>query len=103
LIAAAWATADTPYASFTIDLNVNDTNTHLVTLYCVDWPGTGDLHQVMEIIDPNTSTALDTRNLRLPINGVYFVWRLKDHAVIRITQPDATPSQRALVSAIFFD
>jgi hypothetical protein len=57
----------------------------------------------MEIIDPNTSIALDTRNLRLPTNGVHFVWRLKGHKIIRLTQPDATAGHRALVSAMFFD
>ena len=104
-IAAAWTTTDSQNSTFTIDLVFTDTTKHQVALYCVDWLGEGTL-QRMEVFDgetdPSLSNPLDTRELLLPPNGVYFVWKLSGHKVIRVTKVSATAGQKAMVSGIFF-
>ncbi len=90
---------------FAIDINLTDTNVHQVALYCVDWLGTGSILQKIDIFDysdTSFSHPLDTRSFQLPANGVYLVWKLKGHKIIRITKPDATTGSKASVSAIFF-
>ena len=59
----------------------------------------------MEVFEPSDtpfSNPLDTRELRMPPNGVYFVWKQKADKVIRITKLSATAGQMATVSGIFF-
>ena len=84
---------------------MTDTNTHQVALYCVDWLGTGTVLEKVEVFessDTSFASPLDVRSFQLPSNGVYLVWRLKGHKVIRITKPDALNGNKALLSAIFF-
>ena len=85
------------------DSRVQD-NFHHIALYCVDWSGTGtvlDKIEIFESSDSSYSNPLDTRNLQLPSNGIYLVWKLKGHKVIKITKPDASTDNKALVSALF--
>jgi hypothetical protein len=104
-IASAWTTTNIQGSSFTVDLNFTDSDEHQVALYCVDWLGTGTVLQKIEVFDyGDTSFAhpLDVRSFQLSGNGVYLVWKLKGHKIIRVTKPDATIINKALVSAIFF-
>lgn len=79
-------------------------NNHKMALYCVDRLGTGIILQRIEVFDyPDTCNPLDVREVQLPANGVYLVWNLTGHKTIRITKPDASLPNRAMVSAIFFD
>ena len=103
-IAAAWTTTDTQNSSFTIDLNLTDTNKHSIALYCVDWLGTGTVLQKIEVFDSTDTSfshALDTRSFQLPGNGVYLVWNLKGHKIFRIVKPDSTTGNKAMVSGLF--
>ena len=101
-IASAWATTNLQCSSFTIDVNLTDTNTHQVTLYCVDWLGTGTVLEKVEVFDyADTSHPLDTRSFQLPPNGVYLTWKLKGHYVFRITKPDFATGNKAMVSGLF--
>jgi hypothetical protein len=103
-IASAWTTTNIQNSSFTIDLNFTDTNTHQVALYCADWLGTGTILEKIEVSDySDTAHPLDTRSFQLPSNGVYLIWNLSGHRVIRIIKPDATTVNKAVVSGIFFD
>jgi hypothetical protein len=104
-IASAWTTADSQNSAFTIDLNFADVNTHRIALYCVDWLGSGTIAEKIEVFDStDTSYAspLDTRHFTLPHNGVFLMWQLAGHRVIRVTHSNATPGDKAMVSAIFF-
>ena len=104
-IASAWTTANSQGSTFTIDLNLTDTNSHPVALYCVDWLGTGTVLQKVEVFDSGDTSflhPLDTRSFQLPTNGVYLVWNLKGHNIFRITKPDAATGNKAMVSGLFF-
>jgi len=102
-ISSAWTTTTNQGASFTIDLNLSTNTTHQVALYCMDWLGTGTLLEKIEVFDyADLSHALDVRNLQLPPNGVYLIWNLAGHKILRVTKQDANASNKALVSAIFF-
>ena len=103
-VAAAWTTGTNQNSSFTIDLNFTGTNTHQVSLYCADWLGSGTVLEKFEVFDyPDTSNPLDIRYFTLPPNGVYLVWKLSGHKTIRITKPNGTTGNKAMVSALFFD
>ena len=105
-VAAAWCTSDTQGSAFTIDLNLTDTNTHQIALYCVNLAGNDSVHQKVELFastDTAFSFPLDTRDFTLPSNGVYLIWKLKGHKFIRICKPDAAGGSKAMISAIFFD
>ena len=103
-IASAWITTNIQGSSFTIDVILTDSNTHQVSLYCVDWLGTGAVLEKVEVFD-STDTAfahpLDVRSFQLPANGVYLTWKLKGHYVFRITKPDAITGNKAMVSGLF--
>ena len=105
-IASAWTTAESENSSFTIDVSFNDASLHQVALYCVDWLGTGTVLERIEIFDYSDNTfshPLDTRNFTLPSNGVYLIWRISGHKILRVTKPEATTGNKALVSALFLD
>lgn len=72
----------------------------------MDWFGTGTIVEKIEIFELNDtaySHPLDTRQFTLPPNGVYLVWKLTGHKIIRVTKPEATAGNRAMVSGIFFE
>ena len=101
-IASAWTTTNSQGSTFTIDVNLTDANTHQVALYCVDWLGTGNVLEKIEVFDSSdTFHSLDTRSFQLPTNGVYLVWNLKGHHFFRITKPDSTTGNKAMVSGLF--
>ena len=104
-IASAWTTTNLQGSFFTIDLNLMDTNTHQVAIYCVDWPGTGTVLQKAEVFESSDTSLLyplDVRSFQLPANGVYLVWNLSGHKIIRIAKSDTNTGTKALVSALFF-
>ena len=105
-IASAWTTEDSENSSFTIELNFTNGAPHQVALYCVDWLGSGSIIEKIEVFDYADSTfshPLDTWNFTVPSNGVYLIWKLSGHKVLRVTKLDATTGDKAMVSALFFD
>jgi hypothetical protein len=105
-IAAAWTTSEAQNSAFTIDVNLTDGSRHQIALYCVDWFGTGTIAEKIEVFESTDTSfrgALDTRQFILPPNGVYLVWKLDGHKIIRVAKPDATAGNKAMVSGIFFE
>ncbi|HYW41363.1 MAG TPA: hypothetical protein VE959_00820 [Bryobacteraceae bacterium] len=90
-IAACWYTG----GFFTVDLNFNDTNTHALALYLLDWDG-GRSERV-DILD-TSNNVLDTRTVTAFTAGEYLVWNVSGHVVVRITNTGSN----AVVSGIFF-
>jgi hypothetical protein len=92
-VAATW------YAtSFTVDLNITDSNTHQLALYSVDWDSTAR-RQTVDILDGN-GNVLNTQNLTSSFNGgVYLVWNVSGHVKIRVTQ---TAGNNAVLNGLFF-
>jgi len=51
---------------------------------------------------PAASHPLDTRDFDIPTNGVYFVWNLSGHKIIRIAKKDSASGNKAMISGLFF-
>src|ERR1017187_8927080 len=94
-IAACWYSS----GSFTIDLAFNDSNTHQVAVYLVDWDHYNGRTEKVDVIDAN-NTLLDTRSVASSVPGEYLVWNLSGHVILRVT--NTNPSSNAVVSGLFF-
>ena len=95
-IAAGWYS----FGSFSIDLRFNDTNTHQVALYLLDWDSyNGPRSERVDILDAN-NTVLDTRSASSFVNGQYLVWNLSGHVIVRITNTNA--ASNGVLSGILF-
>jgi streptogramin lyase len=95
-IAACWY----GWGSFTIDLAFQDSNSHQVALYLLDWDiyGGGRSERV-DILDAK-GNMLDTRSASSFVDGQYLVWNLSGHVLVRIT--NTNPAGNAVVSGLFF-
>ena len=88
-----------PSNSFSINVNINDSGTHRIALYMLDWDTTSRV-QTVTIQDLNTNTTLDVRTFSGFHDGVYALWDIRGSVVITVTPTDyAIPS----VSAVFFN
>ena len=94
-IASAWYASD----PFTVDLELHDSNPHRVSLYFVDFDGAGRT-QLIEVLDPNTGTVLDSTELSEFGDGVWLQYVFISNTAIRITPIEG---QNAVLSGIFFD
>ena len=74
-----------------------------MAIYCTDWLNTGTILEKIEVFDYGFYTnPLDTRLFKVPANGVYFVWMLTGHKIIRVTKMDGAAGNKALVSGVLF-
>ena len=88
--------------SFTMDVNLNDGNTHQVALYALDWDNyEGGRAEQIQVKDASTSNVLDTRNATGFQNGQYVVWNINGHVKIVVTTTN--PNANAVISGIFFE
>jgi subtilisin family serine protease len=95
-IAACWYSS----SSFSTDLAFNDSATHQVAVYLLDWDGYGGgRSERVDILDAS-GTVLDTRSVSSFGNGQYLVWNLSGHVVVRVTNTNS--ASNALMSAILF-
>lgn len=94
-IAATWYST----TSFSVDMNFTDGKAHRVAVYCLDWDGVNTRSQKLEILDAVSKVVLDTRNATTFSNGVYFVWNLTGHIILRATQ---AAGANAVISGIFW-
>ena len=86
-------------ASFTIDVDLTDGKTHVVSLYMVDWNANGRSQRI-ELIDSATGRTLDSRDVSNFVGGTYLSWNVAGKVQFRITR---TGGPNAVVSGIFFD
>ncbi len=95
-MAACWYT----FGSESIDLHFNDSSTHQVALYLLDWDGyAGGRSERVDILDAN-NTVLDSRTVSGFGNGQYLVWNMSGHVTVRITNLNG--SSNAVLSGILF-
>ena len=94
-IAACWYSG----TSFTIDINFTGIDTHQVAFYFLDWDGNNQRTERIDILDPNNN-VLDSRSISAFGNGVYLVWNLSGHVIVKFTN---TGPANAVVSGLFFD
>ena len=93
-IAATWYNNST----FNFDVNFTDGNTHRFALYALDWDSTTRT-EIIQIVDANSNTVLDSRNISSFNAGIYLVWNISGHVKINVTQ---TGGANAVISGVFF-
>jgi hypothetical protein len=86
--------------SFTVDLNFSDTDTHLVSLYFLDWDAMGR-NQRVEVLDPVTSQSIFQVDVGNFATGVYYSLNISGSVRLRISS--LTPGTSAVLSGIFLD
>jgi hypothetical protein len=94
-VASVWYAAD----SFNIDFAFNDTIPHRVSVYVMDWDGTGR-SQKFEVIDAISGAVLNTTQVSDFAQGKYLTWDLTGKVRLRVSR---TAGNNAVVEGIFFD
>ncbi len=95
-IAACWYSS----GSFTTDLSFNDSATHQVAIYLLDWDSwAGGRSERVDILD-TSGNLLDTRSVSGFANGQYLVWNLSGRVTVRVTNLNS--ASNAVMSAILF-
>jgi hypothetical protein len=92
-IAATWYSD-----SFSVDVNLTDSNVHQLALYLIDWDS-GGRSETVEVHDAVTNALLDTRTVSGFQNGQYVVWNISGHVTVRVI---LTGGVNAVVSGLFF-
>jgi hypothetical protein len=99
-IAASWYSQHfSSPPSFTFNVDFTDGNTHQVALYALDWDSSGRA-ETIQIVDANTNTVLDTRNISNFANGLYLVWNISGDVNINVI---STSGPNCVISGVFFD
>ena len=98
-IAACWYSAGLVGGSFSVDVNLTDGAAHRVALYLLDWDNNGRAIRV-DVLDATTQQVLSTQNVQSFSGGVYLVWNLQGHVILRLTSTGGT---NAVLSGLFFD
>src|SRR5207302_380693 len=75
-----------------------DGQTHQIALYCLDYE-TNQRSQTITIIDPATQAVLSTQPMSGMYGGVYAVWNISGHVVIKVTY---TGGLTSVVGGVFF-
>src|SRR4029077_17450253 len=84
--------------SFTIDINLTDSQTHLLALYGLDWDRL-QRSETVAVLDATSRAVLDSRSLANFTNGQYLIWNLSGHVQIVIT---LTAGVTTSLSGLFF-
>jgi len=84
--------------NFTFDVNLTDGQPHQVTLYSLDIE-TNDRSQIVSILDASSGVVLSTQAFSHFSAGLYGVWNIQGHVLIRVT---CTGGLNAVVSGVFF-
>jgi hypothetical protein len=94
-IAACWYAT----ASFTVDVNLTDGQTHDLELYFDDWDNSSRSEQV-QISSATTGAVLDTETVSSFTSGVYLDWKVSGNIVIKFTRVAGT---NAVLNGLFLD
>lgn len=97
-IAGVWYSYYPTTNAFYVDVNINDSMPHQVALYAVDWYNQGRALQV-DVLNPQTSQVLDTRQLGTYGSGHYLVWDVTGSIRFRVS---TLAGANAMISGIFF-
>jgi hypothetical protein len=99
-IASTWYT-ESPATSYTIDVNLTDGSTHLISLYALDFDSLARSERI-DVVDNASQIVLDSRSLSSFTQGHYLAWNVKGHVVFRITNLNTNHIANAVISGIFF-
>jgi hypothetical protein len=67
-----------------LDVNLTDSQLHQIALYFWDWNNAGR-RQMVEVLDAQSQNLLDRRVLNNFTNGQWWVWQVKGHVKIRVS------------------
>jgi hypothetical protein len=81
-----------------MDVNLMDGNTHRVAMYFLDWDA-GARAERIDVLDAATNAVLDTRTISGFQGGLWVVWNLKGHVILKVT---VTGGSNAVVNGLFF-
>jgi uncharacterized repeat protein (TIGR01451 family) len=95
-IASTWYNS----SSFNFDVDLLDGNLHQLAFYALDWDNAGRAETV-QILDANTNTVLDTRNISQFGNGTYLIWNIAGHVKINIIYTGSLAGNAAISGAFF--
>jgi hypothetical protein len=96
-VASTWYNAPT----ITMDVNLTDGGTHRVALYAVDWDTYAfGRAETLQVVDANSGTVLDSRNISGFTNGVWVYWNITGHVKININNLNS--ASNVVFSGIFF-
>jgi hypothetical protein len=84
--------------NFNAILDFNDSATHRVAIYCLDWSST-DRAQTIEVVDSVTGSVLNTQTISGFPNGRYLVWDISGKVRLRFTR---TGGANAVLMGLFF-
>jgi hypothetical protein len=92
--------ASTWYSSTTLkfDVNLTDGNSHVVSMYCLDYDSTSRAESV-SVLNASSAAVLDTRTVTNFNGGVWLVWKIAGHVTLQVTR---TAGSNAVVSGLFF-
>ncbi|MGH9691546.1 MAG: hypothetical protein ACRD4C_10765 [Candidatus Acidiferrales bacterium] len=93
-IASAWYSPGT----FILDVDFTDGNSHLFSLYALDWDNQGRVETV-QVLDPSTGAVLDVRSISNFGNGMYLTWNISGHVKISIA---SVVGPNGVVNGVFF-
>ncbi len=93
-IAATWYTPST----YTLDIAINDGQTHILALYALDWDGGGTRTQTIDLRDTATNALLDSRNISNFSSGLWLVWNISGNVTVVLRNTGSN----AVLSGIFF-
>jgi hypothetical protein len=82
---------------FSINIDLTDGLSHVVTLYALDWDQAGRSERV-DLIDQSTGNVLDSRTISAFSGGTYLSWNIRGNVSFRVTRT----SQNCVISGIFF-
>jgi hypothetical protein len=91
-VAAAW------YGNtFTIGVNVTDSNTHRLALYLLDWDNSGRSERI-DIVDATTNQVLNSQTVSSFSGGEYLSWNISGNVLVRVT---VLAGPNAVLSGLF--
>jgi hypothetical protein len=88
-----------PNTGFSFDVGIQDSKTHKVSLYLLDWDSTSRTETVT-ILDAATNTVLDTETFSGFHNGQYASWNVTGNVIIKVTPASGVSP---VVSGVFID
>ncbi len=94
-IAACWYSS----TSFTVNVDMTDGQSHVLSLYALDWDSRGRSEQI-QISDGATGAVLDTETVSSFRGGTYLTWAVGGDLVIKVTNEAGL---NAVLSGLFFD
>jgi len=101
-LAACWYTPTLASgASYTIDVNLTDGNSHQIGFYLLDWDGYGPRAETVQLTDASSGAVLDTEPVSSFQAGGYLIWTVRGHVKINVI--NNVPGTNAVASGLFFD